>query len=241
MQKQYKYEIDSKIFLNLIEVCKKLKSQIVVCYSENRPQISICGFDESLGLLKNIEDYSGKLNGISLPVGFAMRSTHLNEIEKEIKENNIQNISIICVGSEEGSINPITNSFLPHFIFSKTIICGSVEIPLLELNKLICINLRIQQELSFFSNVLISKELTNDSEFMEMQLTKTDDGLSTLHIGDHLVLVAPNMLNLIKDDEVSIEIRQANIGKFAIFNINKPKKKCNIRTIYRIMDIRKQR
>jgi hypothetical protein len=233
MIKLIEYQIQPEVFLNVIEVAKKLKSQIIVFYSDQN-KLNIYGLDKTLSIFKTIEDHSNKLNGITFPADFAIETTQLNEIEKEIKENNSP-ITIHCINSIDENPNLfflITSSF----IFSKVIECGKLNIPLLKFNNLFAIICRITKELSF-SKSLSYKELTNDPEFMEMQLLKTEDGLFKLHIDRHLVFVAPNMLNLIKDDEASIEILQANLGFFVAFTINKKKKKCIVKVIYRMRDV----
>jgi hypothetical protein len=239
MIRTYEYEINSNLFLNLIEVCKKVKSQIVVCLGNTPQGVMIYGFHETIGLMKTIQDDSKKIDDISIPVGIAIESKYLNAIEKEIKEKNIETVSVLSLGSDEGALYPLTMNFVSYFIFSKNIRCGDLMIPLLDFNKFFDIGSRVVREISY-SIIIETKELTNDPEFLNMCDTKTENGVSQLHIGSYLLYIAPNMLNIVAGDEVSITIYSANVGNIAVFTINRKKKKCILNVILRIMDMRKQ-
>jgi hypothetical protein len=236
MLRTYDYEINSSLFLNLIEVCKKVKSQILVCY--NSP-INIYGFHETGGLMKTIKDDSKKLDGIHLPIGIAIESKYLTAIEKEIKENNIENVSVLSVGSNDGAIDPCTRNFVSHFIFSKNIKCGDLIVPLLDFNRFYSIGYKIMQELCF-GIIKEEKELTNDPEFLAMNSIKTDEGVSILRIGSQLLYIAPNMLNTVMGDEISVTIYNIDHSNLVVFTIIRKKKKCVLNVILRIMDMRKQ-
>lgn len=240
MHRTFECEINSGIFLNLIELCKKAKSQISVCYSGTPGSVTVYGFHETIGLMKTIHDDSKKLDGFQLPIGIAIESSHLNAIEKEIKENNIEWVSIISIGTDEGGMDPTTGLYYRSFIFSKAIKCGDLVVPLLDFSKYAGIGARIVQEMSF-ARVDEYKELTNDPEFIAMCNTKADDGVSLLHIGRHILYIAPNMLNIVAGDEVSVTVYTAvRDGNLAVFTINRKKKKCIIKVILRIRDLRKQ-
>jgi len=236
MQNIIEYKVDAKTILSIIEISKKIKSFSVVCI--NTPQgIDMYGYNIDFGLMKTISD--NKLTLLSLPMDIAILSSDISSLEKEIVEQNITEVYIGVSASEELTTSPIDGKPIPIFIFGKYIRGGNIEVPLCDYDFFLNITIRINAEV-IYSTVLEQKELTDDLEFITMRNTKSEDGMSMLHIGDHLVYVTPNMLSILKGDEASIEIRSANVGKLALFTITKKKKKCIVKIIFRIMDIRKQ-
>jgi hypothetical protein len=216
------FEISVDTLSTLITVSKKMKSQIVVFYKTGIDYpVEMYGFYE--GLLKTISDK--KLECLNLPlIGIAIESKYLTELEKEINECKDGVVTIHSIGDVR--------------IFNKSIQYRNVTVPLLEFWTYFETIHRVTEEIGCSPNIG-TYILDANEEFLSMLETKSADGLSALHIGEHLIYASPSMLNVNKGDEVAIEIRKANVGKFAVFTINKPKKKCMVTVIYRILDLRK--
>jgi len=233
MNRYKQANIPSQFFLNIIELSKKMKAQIITCCSVNGI-FFMYGLDKTVSVMKKIQDFSNKPLG-ELPIGFSIESKYLSEIEKTIKETNIEYISIMSLCSEE-----ITNGSNPFYNFSKFIVCADLQVPLLEFSRYITTCLRIESVLAGTVSQYGYIELTNNEEFISILETKADNGVSPLHIGNHLVFISPGMLNVLKDDIVSVSINNTSLGSFAIFNIERKKKKCSVQIVFRVMDITKQ-
>lgn len=229
-----------KEFKNLIDIAKKIKSQIIYAYVDtNLPNmVGVCGFDDTLNIFKTIVDESGKMPNMNI-VDFAIRMTTLNQINKLIEEAPIDRVTFNCFVSGASIVNPYNGMTTREFIFVKEIICGDIIAPTLPLQtinqKVQKINLELQLGVHIFN-----QDLTNDERFISILESKAGDGLSNLIVGDTFLMISPSIVSVQKGDSVYVDIYLTNIGKLARFTVVKPKKKCTIYTTLRAMNIKRQ-
>lgn len=220
------FEIPISTFLTIVEASKKIKSYYTIC--ETNPNgLIMYGIGEGNSYIKYLNDYTGKVGelGGSLPFSFVIESKYLAEIERLIRDNPIP----IYMQVREAM----------GFYFAKKIICGNNSYDLYNFETFCAINYRIMNELSM-SIPIFQENLMENKDFQNIISMKSGEGAGIIRVGEFMFFITPGVLNMQKDDEAYVEIRTGKTGNLAIVTVIKKKKKCDIRLVMRVLDIRKQ-